>query len=282
MSKFKNFFSSPKKSAVTIICAVALLAVLGTVTVFAASSIAESSAIGSDNAKNFAYADAGIDPLSASNVKVEFDFEQGQFVYEVEFAAGNSEYEYWIKAADGTVVKKQVEIVTPDGSSAVATAEITMDKAKEIALADAGLSYAEVKFTKEKLDIEDGFSVYELDFVADRVEYEYEINAITGDIYSKSKETFITAETAKPAQPSTEESRPAQAPAESDIGVEAAKSIALSHAGTTDVTFTKAKRETEDGVLVYEIEFRKDGTEYEYTVRAADGTILEYDSEIDD
>ena len=384
MTKFKQFFSTPKKAAITILCMLAMVAVLGTGTVFAASAIAESSSIGAENAKNFAFADAGVDPVSASNVKAEFDYEHGQFVYEVKFMAGNSEYEYWIKASNGTVVKKQVEIVSQDGSSAVATAEITLDRAKEIALEDAGLAAADVTFTKEKLDVDDGISVYDVDFYADNVEYEYEINAVTGAVYSKSKEVLMTTATEPPASsqvsqetanntqqnqnsqtgqqtqnPQTNQANTtddmisvetakdkALADAEvsasaatftkakldyddgtsvydiefytsgyeydyeinartgavrskdieaietasqqqgsnetSYIGVEKAKSIALSHAGVSDVTYTKAKLDHDDGQVVYEIEFRKGGIEYEYTIRATDGSILEHDSEWDD
>lgn len=39
----------------------------------------------------------------------------------------------------------------------------------------------------------------------------------------------------------------------------------------------RQKLEEEDGIYVYEIEFKKDKTEYEYTIKASDGTILEYD-----
>lgn len=402
MTKIKNLFSSPKKTAATIACIIVVVALLGTGTVFAASAIAESSAIGTENAKNFAFADAGIDPASASNVRAEFDYEHGQFVYDIEFEAENSEYEYWIKASDGTVVKKQAEIIAQNGSNAVATAEITLDKAKEIALDDAGLAITDVTFTKEKLDVDDGISVYDIDFYTDNIEYEYEINAVTGAVHSKSKEnlkmsipaaksenpspaaTVEPQETAPPVQETESDTQPNQSsqagqqPAQeavenpqanqteaasgdigadaaksnaladagvaasdatfikaerdyddgvpvydvefytssheydyeidartgavrgrdieavetasqqkgndnsSDIGVEKAKSIALGHAGLSDVTFTKAKLDDEDGQVVYEIEFRKDGMEYDYTILAADGSILEYDSEWDD
>ena len=234
MTKFKQLFSTPKKAAVTILCILAMVAVLGTGTVFAASAIAESSSIGAENAKNFAFADAGVDPVSASNVKAEFDYEHGQFVYEVEFMAGNSEYEYWIKASNGTVVKKQVEIVTQDGSSAIATAEITLDRAKEIALEDAGLAAADVTFTKEKLDVDDGISVYDVDFYADNVEYEYEINAVTGAVYSKSREALMTTASSNPegtssataSEPQTNQANTA----DDRIGVETAKEKALADA----------------------------------------------------
>lgn len=47
-------------------------------------------------------------------------------------------------------------------------------------------------------------------------------------------------------------------------------SFAVAHVGVSDVTYTKAKPD------------RKGGIEYEYTVRAADFVILEYDLECDD
>lgn len=68
------------------------------------------------------------------------------------------------------------------------------------------------------------------------------------------------------------------------IGVDKAKSIAVSHAGfsLSEVTFSKAKFEDDDGYMVYEVEFYRDGREYEYTIDASEGTILEYESEQDD
>ena len=58
-----------------------------------------------------------------------------------------------------------------------------------------------------------------------------------------------------------------------------AKSIALKHAGlsASNVSFTKAKLEKDDGLRKYEIEFVKGNAEYEYEIDAATGSILEYD-----
>ena len=92
----------------------------------------------------FAYADAGVDPAAAENVRVEFDFEHGQFIYDVEFTAGGTEYEYWIHASDGTVVKKSINY---HRRAVNITATITLWEAKEIALMDAGLSEQEVTVT---------------------------------------------------------------------------------------------------------------------------------------
>ncbi len=45
---------------------------------FATETVARNTSIGSGNAQNFAFADAGVDPTSATGIRTEFDFEQGQ------------------------------------------------------------------------------------------------------------------------------------------------------------------------------------------------------------
>ena len=60
-----------------------------------------------------------------------------------------------------------------------------MDKAKAIALGDAGLSSSGVTFTKAKLDKDDGTVVYEVEFFKGNTEYDYEINAVSGKIRDK-------------------------------------------------------------------------------------------------
>lgn len=315
MKRLKQFFGTPKRTVISLLCLAAVVALLGTGTVFAATTIARSSSIGEENAKNFAFADLGIDPLSAQNVHAEFDFEQGHFVYEIEFMAKGVKYEYWIKASDGAVVKKEMDIATQeeggaqtaqeskpqtvaetepqtaqqppkDESKEEATdlpvadvgqqdngAEIGMDAAKKIAISDAGVSEADVTYTKTKLEYEEGVQVYEIEFYTSTDEYEYEINATTGVIRSKDKEEFHN---------DVEGNHHTNTGA--DIGVEQAKSIAASHAGfsVSEVSFSKAKLEKEDGSIIYEVKFYKDGMEYEYEILAATGEILKFDSEWDD
>lgn len=287
MKKVKKLFETPKRTVITIICIVLVLAALGTGTVFAARAIAESSAIGAENAQNFAFADAGIDPVSAEAISSKFDFEQGQFVYEVEFIADDTEYEYWIKASDGSVVKKEMEIITLKGETATVTAQITLDEAKEKALTDAGLTASDVTFTKEKLDLDDRISVYDIEFISENTEYEYEINANTGAIYSKSKETIAVQPTesatqaAKPTTENQQSSGKSQQSSSSQISLDKAKSKALSDAGlsSSDVTYTKAKFDYDDGVYVYDIEFYTSTYEYDYEINASTGAIRSKDME---
>ncbi|MCD8094814.1 MAG: PepSY domain-containing protein, partial [Ruminococcus sp.] len=232
----KACFSTTKRKVISIICIALAASMLGTTTVYAVS---RSTAIGEEAAENYAFADAGVDPAAAENVRSEFELEDGIFVYDIEFDANGSEYEYWIKASDGTVVKKEIEIVSLEQGTTV-TATITLDEAKQIALADEGFSEDEVTFTETKLEYDDGMSIYSIEFYTSDTEYEYEINASTGDIYSKSKETLLTS--------STESTESA-----ASITLEEAKAIALEDAGLSesDVTFTKTANDTDDGVAVY-------------------------------
>ena len=63
------------------------------------------------------------------------------------------------------------------------------------------------------------------------------------------------------------------------IGVDQAKEIALNHAGCdlTEVIFTKAKVEQDDGYSQYEIQFCHGSSEYEYCIEAYTGGILEWE-----
>lgn len=68
------------------------------------------------------------------------------------------------------------------------------------------------------------------------------------------------------------------------ISADEAKAIALEHAGLTadEVNFTKTKLEFDDGRYEYEIEFNIGyEKEYDYTVNAENGAILEYDVDIE-
>lgn len=64
------------------------------------------------------------------------------------------------------------------------------------------------------------------------------------------------------------------------IGEEAAKKIALQHAGNGQVSKMKVNLDRSDGKMIYEIEFYIGTDEYEYEIDAYSGIILEYDLDI--
>jgi uncharacterized membrane protein YkoI len=68
---------------------------------------------------------------------------------------------------------------------------VSKKKAKKIARKDAGLSKAEIDFTNIHLDYDDGRTEYEIDFHKGITEYEYTIDAYTGDILEKSVDSDV-------------------------------------------------------------------------------------------
>lgn len=67
-----------------------------------------------------------------------------------------------------------------------------------------------------------------------------------------------------------------------DIGAEAAKEIALTHAGVTEAEVTRptSKLDMDKGVYEYDVEFWVDTVEYDYEIHATTGAILEYDRDV--
>ena len=164
--------------------------------------------------------------------------------------------------------------------------DIGIEKAKEIAMSHAGVSSGSVSFVKAKIDTEDGVKVYDIEFYSGNVEYDYEINAATGAIVSFDQDIEnyeIPTQPAAPTQAATQPqtAAPTQA-ASSVISVDKAKQIALSHAGVSGASFKKVKLDTDDGVRVYEIEFKVGNVEYDYDIDASSGAIISSSSEIDD
>lgn len=164
--------------------------------------------------------------------------------------------------------------------------DIGIEKANEIAISHAGLSSGSVSFVKAKIDTEDGVKVYDIEFYSGNSEYDYEINSATGAIVSFDQDIEnyeIPTQPAAPTQAATQPqtAAPTQA-ASSVISVDKAKQIALSHAGVSGASFTKVELDTDDGVRVYEIEFKVGNVEYDYDIDATSGAIISSSSEIDD
>ena len=64
------------------------------------------------------------------------------------------------------------------------TGDISLDKAKEIALAHAGLTSDQVNFKRTELEFDNGVKKYEVEFYYNNREYSYEIDANTGNVLS--------------------------------------------------------------------------------------------------
>lgn len=151
---------------------------------------------------------------------------------------------------------------------------ISEEEAKAIALKDAGVSENEVTKIRVKLDDDDGIQEYEVEFYVGNKEYDYDINASTGEILKKDMEI----------EDDFNDSGSSGKSAQAAVSEEEAKAIALKDAGLkeTDVTGIRIKLEEDDGVLEYEVDFYAGNKEYDYDIDASTGKILSKDMEIED
>jgi len=159
--------------------------------------------------------------------------------------------------------------VESSASASDSSTYIGEDAAKAAALEHVGLTESEVTYPKAKLDREDGTIVYEIEFYFGNTEYDYEVDAYSGNILSYDYDIDNYTISSVWSNDSTH------------ISLDEAKSIALIRANLTteQVTYTEASLEYDDGMAVYQIDFISGGMEYEVGINAVDGTIVEYDVE---
>ena len=137
------------------------------------------------DAKKIALDDAGV------NVKVVFTTEElvaggiKSPYYYFAFESDSARWTYKIDAVLGVIMDKTCDKIIP-----LAPEFIGLEKAKQIALEDAGLDEATQKivFTREELSRNQGKPCYILEFYTDRCAYSYKVDAVSGDILEKNIE----------------------------------------------------------------------------------------------
>ena len=263
----------------------------GSSTLSAGASTASTSYIGEERAKEIALNHAGLTASGVTFVRSYLDWDDGRAQYEVEFYANNTEYDYDIDAITGDIrsydydaeyyappATSQGGTTTTTGATAAAstgnpttatastgsTNYIGEERAKEIALDHAGLTASGVTFVRSHLDWDDGRAQYEVEFYANNTEYDYDIDATTGDIRSYDYD----AEYYTP---------PATSQSGDTISESQVKEIVQSRSGTYDGTFSRINLDWDDGRMVYEGEYYSGWTEYEFEIDAYSGTILGWD-----
>lgn len=151
------------------------------------------------------------------------------------------------------------------------TSYISTEEAKNTALEHAGLTGTEVVWGTTRLDREDGRTVYDIEFWLGSREYDYELDACTGEILAYDFD--IEGNAASGSEGSSQ--------SDGQISSDEAKAIALERAGLTaeQVRYIDIAYEYDDGLTVYQIDFITDSMEYEIEINAADGSVIEYDAE---
>ena len=226
-------------------------------------------------------ADADISATTLSEVA-------GVACYKVEFTSGEYAYAYTINAETGAVMEMssqeqnaqasgtQTETADPAASAPAqtsaaapaqnATGTGTVDEAaaQKIALEHAGVKAADATITKSKLDYEDGRQVYDIEWYAGGAKYDYEIATDTGEIISSAYEEKTMGADSRNVT----------------VREADAKKTALDRvSGATDKNLYEWKLDYDDGRPEYEGKIIYGGTEYEFTIDASTGSVMEWDAE---
>ena len=252
----------------------------------------ESDNVGSEEAAlAIALEHAGVTLDQLSWYEICLDFDDGIWVYEVEFVVGNTEYEYEINAITGEIIKFETEFEDdPHGAPPVTERPtqqpgsnfLSEDEIRAIVFNHAGVNANDVREFEIELDDEHGIWVYEVEFKAGNIEYDYVVNAVTGEII-KSETEVDDDPTAAPGTPRPT-AQPTQQPGSEFLSEDEIRAIVFSHAGVNanDVREFEIELDDEDGIWVYEVDFKAGNIEYDYVVNAVTGAIIRVETEIDD
>ena len=162
---------------------------------------AGSADIGRDAALEAALNDAGVSEADTTRLKVSEDMDDGIKVYEIGFDVAEKEYDYEIQASDGAILSSDVE--TNEGYTAAqnstqsqqnadnagtgtSDAAVSLEEATRIALDK--VPGATEKDIRINLDYDDGRQKYEGDIIYEQMEYDFEIDANTGEVIEWSEE----------------------------------------------------------------------------------------------
>lgn len=185
--------------------------------------------IGETKAKQIALENAGVSETDISRYQASKDRDDGRTIYEIQFCAGDTEYDYDISAENGDILSYDTESFN-NGNSGQTTGQTTdsttgttdnsqsstqgnntqsnvhdsqhhPDEHHGIQSADVQVSEADAKAAALKrvpgateqdlrmeLDLDDGKYIYEGDIIYQQKEYEFEIDANTGNFLKWSEE----------------------------------------------------------------------------------------------
>lgn len=234
-------------------------------------------------AANIAAEDAAISATTLNEVA-------GSSCYKVEFTSGDYAYAYTVNAETGAVMEMssqeknavdtqaQTETTAPAAdsattqSSAAATAQTvtgTVDEemAQKIALEHAGVKATDATITKSKLDYEGRRQVYEIEWYAGGKKYDYEIAVDTGEILSSAYDEKTSGWSVSNSSNVT-------------VSEADAKQTALGRvSGATEKDIYEWEFDYDDGRPEYEGKIIYGGTEYDFTIDASSGAVIEWETE---
>ncbi len=260
--------------------------------------------IGIEAAKETALKSAGLTEDQADFSTAGLDSRDGTFFYQVNFEAEGMEYDYAIDAVTGVVIEEnsvaaddgtettgdagskdaagdtasgavlasgaaqasEAAQTSPAAQNASDSGMIGEEKAKEIALNHAGLTEDQTQRLWVKRDYDDGRSIYEVEFYGEgRDEYDYEIDAVTGEIVAF--DTDLHDHGTAPSE------------GQSQVSEEQVRQTVLERVPGASAENIFLHLEWDDGRLEYEGELIYDNMEYEFKIDAYSGAVTEWEAE---
>lgn len=151
---------------------------------------------------------------------------------------------------------------------------ISMEEAQEAALKAANIEVNDANISATTLNELAGAFIYKVEFTAGEYAYAYSINAETGAVMEMSSQELNDTTASSPAQ--------AQKIALDYAGVNAAdarKTVIDRITGATERDIYEWEFDYDDGRPKYEGKITYGGVEYEFTIDATNGSVVEWDVE---
>ncbi len=231
----------------------------------------------------------------------------GTFCYKVEFTSGDYDYAYTVNAETGAVMEMssrnknavdtqaQTEATAPAAASDTTPAQnsdttqnsattqspspatapaqtvtgtVNEETAQKIALEHAGVKATDATIAKSRLDYEGGRQVYEIEWYAGGKKYDYEIAVDTGEVLSSGYDEKTSGWSGSYSNNIT-------------VSEADAKQTALGRvSGATQKDIYEWQFDYDDGRPEYEGKIIYGGTEYDFTIDASSGAVIEWETEI--
>ena len=150
------------------------------------------SAVTEEEAKKIALDDAGVSESNVTRIRTKREYDDGRELYSVEFYVDAEEYDYDIEISSGKIISKDFDIDDDfkAGSGGQSSQNDIISEDEAVAIVLERISGASADDVWIQLDRDDGKTYYEGDVYYDNKEYEFEIDAATGQVTDWSEEAM--------------------------------------------------------------------------------------------
>lgn len=271
------------------------LAALGLALILAGCS---AGAVTQTQATEIALDHAGVTQEELLSLSVKLEQEGGRQVFDIQFTTDDREYQYDVTSNSGEIInysyqptgQTSQEETEPQaeasqsqesqGTSSQASQQessqsqgITQEEAQAIALNHAGVTLEEATIYKVKADVENGRSVYDVEFAVGTTEYDYEIAQDTGKILSYDADV-------EGWTPTTGQNETASQ-ASGEITMEQAVQLVVERVPGATAEQVRIEEDYDDGRRIYEGEVYYNQAEYEFEI-TSNGNFIEWSVDYND